>query len=129
MNKDEMRPPPLDLRFGIPPYVPSWDILRRMTESLRAQPVPVPDRTVEHVLDMGSFGCDDESDDEGEYGDYNYTAMKSRISACSSFSFVSCNSSVRGWILFVCFALFCLLVAAFRVKMPVASFKFVREKV
>lgn len=127
MNKEELRPPPLDLRFGIPPYVPSWDILRRMTESLRAQPVPFPDRAVEHVLDMGAFGCD-ESEDEDEYVD-DYTAMKSRLCSSASSSFLSCNSSVRGWILFVCFALFCLLVAAFRVKVPVASFKFVREKV
>lgn len=101
-------PPPLDLRFLSVPYVPTWDVLRRMCESeRRATPV------VSTVLDMGAFYDGDELDADD----------------CKHPICVVGAPSGRGIALAAAVCLALLLIAAFRVRVPAPPIRFVREKI
>lgn len=116
-------PPPLDLRYMTTPYVPTWDVLRRMTESNhKYNPLP-KSPPIEAVLDMGSF--DDNDDDFDELAELIHAERKmyEMVASCTN------CSSTRLWVCAFSFFLVLLLLAAFRVDVPVVPFKFVRERV
>eukprot|EP00171_Calliarthron_tuberculosum_P013001 IDg13001t1 len=104
-------PPPLDLRFLHVPYVPTWDVLRRMCESER-----VHTTSVEAVLDMGAFYDGDDIEADGHF-DFKRPVC---TAAATSARVIAIAFSV-------CLAL--LLIAAFRVHVPAPQLRFMRERV
>lgn len=130
----EHAPPPLDLRFMAVPYNPSWDVLRRMCESVRVdeRAANCPP-SVEHVLDMGSF---DDNDDESLLGDeYSYSGERGQPASLSTLKLtelaICATSGSRSRLVplgaFACVLL--LLAVTFRVNIPLAPFRFVRERI
>lgn len=112
------------------PYVPSWDVLRRMCESVRVGECAPP--PVETVLDMGSF---DDNDDDSLLGDeysFGERVQPASLSSLKLTDLALCaTSGSRSRLVplgaFACVLL--LLAVTFRVNIPLAPFRFVRERI
>ncbi len=95
-----------------------------MTESLRRQEPPKPP-PVESVLDMGSF----DDNDEDEFDELAELIQVEKLMHDMVSATCTNLSSTKLWVCAFSFFVVLLLLAAFRVDVPVVPFKFVRERV